>query len=355
MNSKDLISILIPVRNDCLKLKNCLNDIKNQTINHYELIIVDDGSEDNTPYLLEKFSRDDPRIRVFRTEPRGIVSSLNTGLSECKGEFIARMDADDRMHKTRLEKQINFLKNNHGLDFIGCMVKGFTEKKSLSESIQKYQLWNNSLKTHKQIELDLFAESPIIHPTFFTTRELFYNIGGYANNQWAEDYDIIFRAYGRGSKFGKHPSVLLKKYHSNERLSHSDNIYKRPAMFEAKVHYLIEFGKVKNRRGVLIVGSGPTGKQAAKSFEKRGVRVLGFVDNRQGPVGRYVKKWPAWGFPDLPPPKFMDKFRDTLIILAIGDSEGQISFSNLLQKRGFIENHDYVRIIYNWPDLRQLE
>ena len=103
-------------------------------------------------------------------------------------------------------------------------------------------------------------------------------------------------------------------------------------MFEAKVHYLIEFGKVKNRRGVLIVGSGPTGRQAAKSFENRGVRILGFVDNRQGPEDRHVKKWPAWGFYDLPPPKFLDKFRDTLIVLAIGDSEGQIAFSNLLTK-----------------------
>jgi len=354
LNSIDLISILIPVRNDCSVLKNCLNDIKYQTISNYELIIVDDGSEDDTPYVLEKFSREDPRIRVFRTDQRGIVSALNTGLSECKGGFIARMDADDRMHKTRLEKQINFLKENC-LDFIGCRVEGFTDKGSLSESIIKYQLWNNSLKTHEQMEFDLFAESPIIHPTFFATSELFYNIGGYVDNQWAEDYDIILRAYGRGAKLGKHPSVLLKKYHSHERLSRSNYIYKRPAMFEAKVHYLLEFGKVKNRRGVLIVGSGPTGRQAAKSFENRGVRILGFVDNRQGPEDRHVKKWPAWGFYDLPPPKFLDKFRDTLIVLAIGDSEGQIAFSNLLQKLGFIENRDFVRVIYNWPPVRKLQ
>ena len=354
MNSTDLISILIPVRNDFSKLKNCLNDIKNQTINHYEIIIVDDGSEDDTPYLLEKSCREDPRIRVFRTEPKGIVSALNTGLTECKGDFIARMDADDRMHRTRLEKQINFIKYNQNLDFIGCMVSGFTDKGSLSESIIRYQSWNNSLKTHKQIESDLFAESPIIHPTFFAKKELFYKIGGYANNQWAEDYDFILKAYGRGAKFGKHPSVLLNKYHSPKRLSRSDYIYKRPAMFEAKIHYLIEFGKLKNRRGVLIVGSGPTGRQAAKSFDNRGVRILGFLDNRQGTEGRYINKLPAWGFPDLPPSKFLDKFRDAFIVLAIGDSKGQIAFSNLLQKCGFFENHDYVRVIYNWPPVRKL-
>ena len=92
-----------------------------------------------------------------------------------------------------------------------------------------------------------------------------------------------------------------------------------------------------------------------KSFENRGVRIVGFVDNRNGPVDRHVKKWPAWGFYDLPPPKFLDKFRDTLIVLAIGDSKGQTAFSELLQKLGFIENHDFVRVIYNWPPVLKLK
>jgi glycosyltransferase involved in cell wall biosynthesis len=339
----------MPVRNDAPVLGNCLADIAKQSFEDFELVVVDDGSTDETTEMLQKAKGRDSRIRIIRTSANGIVSALNTGLAECKGNYIARMDADDRMEKTRLEKQLEMMIQNPELDLIGCRVEGFTDSGIFPESGIQYQSWSNSLISHEQIVCDLFAESPIVHPTFFATRELFNKIGGYSENPWAEDYDVILRAYEKGAKFGKHPETLLRKYHAPGRLSRREAMYKRPAMFEAKAHFLQVFGWLKNRRGVLIVGSGPTGRQAAQSFENRGVKLLGFVDNRPGPPERYVKGKPAWGFPELPPPEFLEQFRDALIVLAIGDSSGQRAFSELLQKNGFVENHDFVRVIYNWP------
>ena len=226
---------------------------------------------------------------------------------------------------------------------------GFTDSGMITESIENYQSWSKSLISHQQIECDLFTECPIAHPTFFATRQLFNKLGGYSTNPWAEDYDFILRAYKAGAKLAKHPEKLVQKYHASGRLSRVEAIYKRPAMFEAKAHYMLEYGLLKNRRGVLIAGSGPTGRQAAHSFEKRGVKILGYVDNRPGPPDRKVKSWPAWGFRDLPPAEFLEKFRDALILLAIGDSEGQRAFADLLRKQSFIENRDFVRVIYNWP------
>ncbi len=338
----------MPVRNDASVLGNCLDDIATQSFEDFELVVVDDGSTDETPQMLEKIKRQDTRVRIIRTSANGIVSALNTGLAECKGDYIARMDADDRMEKTRLEKQLEMMVENPDLDLIGCRVEGFTDSGTFPESGIQYQSWSNSLISHEQIERDLFAESPIVHPSFFATRELFNKIGGYSENPWAEDYDVILRAYGKGAKFGKHPEILLRKYHAPGRLSRSEAMYKRPAMFEAKTHFLLEYGRLNKRRGVLIVGSGPTGRQAAQSFENREVKLLGFVDNRQGPPDRQVKNRPAWGFPDLPPAEFLEQFRDVLIVLAIGDAAGQRAFSELLQKNCFVENYDFVRVIYNW-------
>ncbi|GIT07331.1 MAG: hypothetical protein CM1200mP30_09610 [Pseudomonadota bacterium] len=184
---------------------------------------------------------------------------------------------------------------------------------------------------------------------FFFHKSTFNKLGGYSTNPWAEDYDFILRAYKAGAKLAKHPEKLVQKYHASGRLSRVEAIYKRPAMFEAKAHYMLEYGLLKNRRGLLIAGSGPTGRQTADSFAKRGVKILGYVDNRPGPPDRKVKSWPAWGFRDLPPAEFLEKFRDALILLAIGDSEGQRAFAELLRKLGFIENSDFVRVIYNWP------
>ena len=339
----------MPVRNEASLLPGCLDDILFQTLAEIELVIVDDGSTDTTAKVLKEASKRDPRIRVINTNHNGIISALNTGLAECNGQYIARMDADDRMDKTRLEKQLKLMKNNPELELSGCRIGGFTNSGVISQSIEKYQSWSNSLISHQQIEYDLFAECPIAHPTFFATRELFNKLGGYSINPWAEDYDFILRAYKAGAKLAKHPEKLVQKYHASGRLSRVEAIYKRPAMFEAKAHYMLEYGLLKNRRGVLIAGSGPTGRQAAESFEKRGVKILGYVDNRPGPPDRKVKSRPAWGFRDLPPAEFLEKFRDALILLAIGDSEGQRAFADLLRKQSFIENRDFVRVIYNWP------
>ncbi len=339
----------MPVRNEASLLPGCLDDILFQTLAEIELVIVDDGSTDTTAKVLKEATKRDPRIRLINTKPNGIISALNTGLAECNGQYIARMDADDRMDKTRLEKQLKLMKSNPELELSGCRIGGFTNSGVISQSIEKYQSWSNSLISHQQIEYDLFAECPIAHPTFFATRELFNKLGGYSINPWAEDYDFILRAYKAGAKLAKHPEKLVQKYHASGRLSRVEAIYKRPAMFEAKAHYMLEYGLLKNRRGVLIAGSGPTGRQAAESFEKRGVKILGYVDNRPGPPDRKVKSRPAWGFRDLPPAEFLDKFRNALILLAIGDSGGQRAFAELLKKLGFIENRDFVRVIYNWP------
>ena len=339
----------MPVRNEASLLPGCLDDILFQTLAEIELVIVDDGSTDTTAEVLKEASKRDPRIRVINTNHNGIISALNTGLAECNGQYIARMDADDRMDKTRLEKQLKLMKSNPELELSGCRIGGFTNSGMISQSIEKYQSWSNSLISHQQIEYDLFAECPIAHPTFFATRELFNKLGGYSINPWAEDYDFILRAYKAGAKLAKHPEKLVQKYHASGRLSRVEAIYKRPAMFEAKAHYMLEYGLLKNRRGLLIAGSGPTGRQTADSFAKRGVKILGYVDNRPGPPDRKVKSWPAWGFHDLPPAEFLDEFRDVLILLAIGDSKGQRAFAELLRKLNFIENRDFVRVIYNWP------
>ena len=339
----------MPVRNEASLLPGCLKDILFQTLTEIELVIVDDGSTDKTAEVLKEASKRDHRIRVINTNPNGIISALNTGLAECNGQYIARMDADDRMDKTRLEKQLKLMKSNPELELSGCRIGGFTNSGMISQSIEKYQSWSNSLISHQQIEYDLFAECPIAHPTFFATRQLFNKLGGYSINPWAEDYDFILRAYKAGAKLAKHPEKLVQKYHASGRLSRVEAIYKRPAMFEAKAHYMLEFGLLKNRLGVLIAGSGPTGRQVAESFEKRGVKILGYVDNRPGPPDRKVKSRPAWGFRDLPPAEFLEKFRDALILLAIGDSKGQRAFAKLLRKHGFIENSDFIRVIYNWP------
>lgn len=339
------VSILMPVRNDARTLPDCMESIVAQTLPDWELVVVDDGSDDDSPALLKSWASREARIRVFTTGPQGIVPALNTGLAECRGRFIARMDADDRMRPTRLERQVAFCEQHPDCGMIGAQVAGFTDDGSISDSTRRYQDWNNALVSHEQIRNDLFVESPIMHPTFFGPRRTFERLGGYRVQPWAEDYDLLLRTASAGLRFGKVPEVLVEKYHAHDRLSHVDPIYKRPAMFQAKVHYLLEFGYLEGRDGVLVCGAGPSGRTLAEQFQARGVPVHGFLDNRPGPPDRRLKGVPAWGFAELPPPEFWEPYRQSLICVAVGDTVGQRQLTAHLSENGFVEQHDFVRVI----------
>ena len=135
--SAPLVSILMPVRDEARTLPECLEDIAAQTLPDWELVVVDDGSTDDSPALLKSWADRDLRIRIFTTPPQGIVPALNTGLAECQGRFIARMDADDHMRPERLERQVTFCEQHPDCGLIGTQVKGFTNAGPVSDSIRR--------------------------------------------------------------------------------------------------------------------------------------------------------------------------------------------------------------------------
>lgn len=341
---KSLISILMPVHNDQDTLEGCLNSIWSQTYPHFEVMVVDDGSTDATPAILTEHRQKDTRLKVVRTRHQGIVSALNEGIEHSSGVFIARMDGDDLMLPHRLEQQITFMNQNPDIDLSGCLTEGFTNEGRPSRSQQEYQEWNNSLVTHDDIISEIFVESPIIHPTFFGKRVLFSQFK-YVDIPWAEDYDFILRAYYEGCRFGKIPQVLVRKRFTPTQLSKTNWQYKRPAMYRAKVHYLVKNGLLKNKRGVLIAGTGPTGREIASAFQEKQVLVAGFVDNKPGPPDRKVMGFPAWGFDGSVPESFLESFRDTVVIIGVGSAQGRENLLYTLQKADFVNGKDFIRLI----------
>ena len=334
----------MPVRDDAQTMTECLDSIHSQTLKDWELVAVNDGSRDDSEKLLKEAAVSNPRIRVITTKPSGIVPALNTGISACGGRYIARMDCDDRMRPERLETQLKFLESHHDIDFCGCRVEPFTTEGPVSENVMRYHRWSNSLLRNEEILRDLYVESPIMHPSFFAPRKLFEFLGGYLEQPWAEDYDLLLRAASEKIRFGKCSETLLEKRHGSGRLSRVDPIYKRPAMMRAKVHYLLESGMLKRFYGVLIAGTGPTGRELARAFLERKVPLAGFVDNRRGPPERKVLGFPAWGFPGGVQLEILRRFPDQLIVLGIGDSEGQAMMTRLLRENGWKENEDFLRM-----------
>lgn len=118
--NQPLISVVMPAYNAGKFLVESLQSIQNQTYQNWELIIVDDASTDNTWSTLKAFSAQDTRIRIFKNKVNsGVSVTANRALSYAKGEFIARMDADDISMPSRFEKQIEYLLKNKNIVAVG--------------------------------------------------------------------------------------------------------------------------------------------------------------------------------------------------------------------------------------------
>ena len=123
-SGKVLVSVVMSVYNDEQYLKESLDSIFAQTIQYFELIIVDDCSTDRTVEIIENYH--DDRIRLIRnTENRGLTRNLNTALEYVQGTYIARMDGDDKSRPERFEKQIAYLEQHPELMLISCRTHMF--------------------------------------------------------------------------------------------------------------------------------------------------------------------------------------------------------------------------------------
>ncbi|MDO6758744.1 glycosyltransferase [Tamlana sp. 2_MG-2023] len=126
MRGKPLISVVLPVFNVEKYIKECMDSILSQTIQDFEIIVIDDCSTDNTLVVVESYK--DTRIRIIKkTKNKGLVDSLNIGFKEAKGKYIARVDGDDINVLTRFEKQLKILESNNGINACGCWLQQFGE------------------------------------------------------------------------------------------------------------------------------------------------------------------------------------------------------------------------------------
>ena len=209
------ISVVMPVYNTKEEwLREAIESILNQTYKDFEFIIIDDGSDVPIEPIVNSY--DDDRIVFVRQNNKGIARSLNYGFKIAKGEYIARMDADDISMPERFEKQVAFLNNNPNVSVLGTWFEYFPEK-----SIVKHP--------QKPKYLDFMKNCCIAHPSIMLRKSDFeqFNLS-YDYNYKCEDYELWSRAV-RVLNFENLQDVLLKY-----RI-HSSNASKPCADFDADV------------------------------------------------------------------------------------------------------------------------
>ncbi len=343
---EDLISILMPICNAEDTLEECLESISAQSYSNFEVVAVEDGSGDSSPAILAEFARQDPRIRIMALPKNcGIVKALNHGLIHCRGKWIARMDADDIMRPDRLRLQREYLQDHPEIDLLGTRIRVFRRDGDLTPGQTRYQDWSNSLLTDRAIKREIFAESPVMHPTFFLRKSFYRKLEGYRDSPWAEDYDFLLRAYMENARIAKIPEVLLDKRDSPTRLARTDIRCKRKAMFQAKAHFFAQKNWLKNMDRFVIAGSGSSGRMAYAALKKENVSVDSFVDNISGSGERTVAGLPARTLDAGNAAEFFSAHSRSFFLVCIGLAEGRQMTEALLRQYGRLPVRDYLRLI----------
>lgn len=175
------VSILLPVYNAANTIQETLDSIFIQTYTDYEVIIINDGSIDNSEEIILK--NNDSRIRYYSNPGnKGLIYTLNRGIDLCKGEYIVRIDADDLMLPTRIEKQVDYMDTHPQTVALGSAVWNF-------DGIHKDKLYTPPLDP-KEMQSRILLGSPLPHPAAIIRKSILdtYNIRFNANYIHAEDY-----------------------------------------------------------------------------------------------------------------------------------------------------------------------
>ena len=336
-----VVSVVLPVRDAAATLERSLASLAAQTLTRppFEVIVVDDGSRDESPHIAQAWSRRDGRFRALQADRRGLVPALQRGLAETRGAYVARMDADDAAHPDRLAAQLDLLERFPGLDGCGAQVRLVPAAQVTARAAQ-YAAWLNAMTDWDRVAADLFVECPLAHPTFMFRTHALRAAGGYRDLGWPEDYDLLLRLWRRGGRFVAASRVLLDWTRSPESLSRTHPAYSLAAFRACRVHHLNR-SLLQGRSGVVIWGAGPTGKALAREFQRQGVVLEGFAEVDPRKIGQVIHGAPVWGAEALPG-RQRHPSSAPLHVGAVARARGRAAVRAAAARAGLREGVDFV-------------
>jgi glycosyltransferase involved in cell wall biosynthesis len=326
---KPLVSILLPARNEARWLPAALADLQRQTLADFEALVVDDGSTDETAAIARTAATADARFRSLHTEPCGIVPALNLALTESRGRFIARMDADDRCAPDRLAAQVALLQSRPDLSVASCLIAPPPGEK-YAGGYAAYADWVNSLREPEAIARERFVECPIVHPTLLMPRALLRRCGGWRDGDFPEDYDLILRLLARGARAAKVPEALYFWRDRADRATRVDPRYAPEAFAALKARHLVR-GPLRGRREAVVWGAGKIARRAVRPLSELGVTIRAWIDIDPRKIGRTHA-----GAPVVPPDQ-LPAFRHLPLLIYVGSRGARELIRPRLGPLGFVE------------------
>jgi len=224
-----LVSIILPAYNSEKYIAEAVNSVLAQVYDNFELIIINDGSSDNTLHIIESIK--DPRIIILNNDSnKGLIYSLNRGIEAAKGELIARMDADDICTNDRIEKQVHWLLHHPYTAAVGCFIH------VIDAHGKEKAPWLLDRKTVSAAEIRsaMISENCLAHPTLMIRTGILKKYQYSDAQKNIEDYDLWLRMLADGLVIEKIPQALL--WYREHATSVTGAILKKQNPFLKKFH-----------------------------------------------------------------------------------------------------------------------
>lgn len=216
------VSVAMSVYNDEKFLAKSIESILSQTYTDFEFIICDDGSTDKSLEIIKKYMAMDDRIILIKNEKNlGLAPSLNKCIEKARGEYIARMDADDIAVKDRFYKQVKYLDEHPNIAFVCGGVYLIDEK----------GVWGTRLNQIPLTKENVFKYQPIAHPTTMIRKSILELVNGYTVAPYTkrgQDFDLWCKIYSHGY-VGKNIGEIVLYYREDK------NAYKK-RLFKYRIH-----------------------------------------------------------------------------------------------------------------------
>ena len=292
----------MPCFNAAQSVARAVKSIQSQSLTDWELIVVDDGSEDQSAKIVETIAAKDPRIRLIKRPHTGVASASNAGFQACQGNLIARMNADDVSSPKRLEQQYKALEQDANLDAVSCLAH-FAGDPIKAGGYAHHVAWTNKQISSEHINLNRFIDLPLPHPTLMYRRGLVDQFGGYLDGNFPEDYEMILRWISRGAKIGKVNEYLYHWHDPPSRLSRNDSRYDMSAFHKCKAPYLSHAIRSQGLadRDLWIWGAGRPARKCAQALEAAWKPAAGFIDIDPRKIGSNIHGRPVISSKHLPP------------------------------------------------------
>lgn len=224
-----LVSVIIPTFNREALIPRAVESVWQQNYRPIELIVVDDGSEDNTAEVIHSYSQlwksdNSFFVKYIHQKNQGLPSARNTGISNSNGDFIQFLDSDDKIYPEKISHSINFLSENNQVDVVVSQIRFVVQR-------EKERFINNKYPKISQDKdsLDFIFFHDIAPHSTLIRREAIIRVGGFRENLTsAEDVDFHIRLALTGSKFAILDEVLADWYlHQGVRMTNTVSIVDR--------------------------------------------------------------------------------------------------------------------------------